>query len=458
MKKYLIISTAILSLIFVAQAFCQVKLPPITEKTLANGIELVVVENHELPVISMRIVLKTGAAYDPKGKAGLANLTAGLLRKGTKKLKATEIAEKIDFVGGSLGASANRDASNITCSVLVKHFQVGLDLLSDIILNPALDSSEFNRDRSRAIAGVKQSKDDPSTVCEEGFNRALFGDHPYGQPDEGTEASLTALSVDDVRKFYNEYYKPNNAIVLVAGDVKPAQIIKAVEKSLGSWKKGVIPELKAIEPKNPVGYSVSLIDKEDATQAYIRFGHLGITRKAPDYYPVLLMNYILGVSFTSRLNQVVRVDKGLTYDIRTQNEWNVMPAAYFCNTFTENDSTMTAINAAIDVIKSMQTGEVSDVEFNEAKNFYTGYYPMTMETPDQVAAEIVKVKLYGLPVSYIKDFTANVNKVTKAEILKAAQTHWHPSDMTFCVVTKAADVEEKLKALGPVTKISIDQF
>lgn len=458
MRRFIFVITVATIVIVALPASAQVKLPPITEKTLDNGLEIVVIENHELPVVSMRMVIKSGSAYDIVGKAGLANLTAGLLRKGTKTRTATEIAEQIDFVGGSLRTSANRDATNVTCSVLLKHFDVGMEILSDIILNPVFADEEIERDRFRMISAIKQSKDDPGRLCANGFNKSLFGEHPYGQPVIGTEASLSSLTADDIKSFYNTYYKPNNAIFVVAGDVKPKAVLKTIKKAFGRWEKGTIPELQMPAVKQPEGYSILLVDKPDASQANIRFGHLGMTRSNPDYFPHLLMNYILGAAFTSRLNQVVRVEKGLTYDIRTVNEWNIMPAAYYCNTFTENDSTMIAIRAAITEIKRMQAEEITDIEFNEAVNFYSGYYPMILETPDNVAREIVKVKLYYLPVSYIEDFTKNIKKVTRADILRVARERWHPDNMVFCIVSKASDIEEKLKALGPVKKISIDEL
>jgi zinc protease len=458
MKKFVVMNILLLALLFSVSAFAQIKLPPITEKTLDNGLQLVIVENHELPIVTMRMIIKAGSSANPSGKAGLANLTAGLLRQGTKTLKATEIADKIDFVGGSLGASANRDYTNINCSVLLKHFDVGFGLLADIVQNPKFDSSEFARELNQTIAGVVQSKDDPDNLCELGFNQALFGDNPYSQPSSGTEVSLKALSVADAEKFYRDFYLPNNAILLIAGDVKPSAIIKETQKAFGAWKKGSVPVMNYIAANQPIGRSVVLVEKPDATQSNIRFGHLGIIRNNPDYYPLLLMNYILGGSFTSRLNAVVRVEKGLTYDIRTQNEWNVMPGAYYCNTYTPNESTMIAIQASLDVIKKMQTELVTDEEFNEAKNFYAGYYPGSLETADNIVTEIVKIKLYGLPVSYIEDFTKNINKVSKEQILKAARDHWDTNNLIFCVVGKSADIEQMLAPLGPITKKTIDQF
>ena len=212
------------------------------------------------------------------------------------------------------------------------------------------------------------------------------------------------------------------------------------------------------EVSPPKDYSILLIDKPDATQTNIRFGHFGINRNDKDYYSLLLMNYVLGSSFTSRLMQTVRVEKGLTYDIRTVNEYNIMPAAYYCNTFTENDSTLLAIQASIAEIKKMKEELVSDEEYNEAVNFYAGYYPMSLETPADVASEIIKVKLYGLPVSYIEDFTGNIKKVTKQDMLEAAKNHLDPDNMVFSIVSKAADIKEKLKTLGTVKKITIDEM
>ncbi len=231
-----------------------------------------------------------------------------------------------------------------------------------------------------------------------------------------------------------------------------------MESAFKNWKKGSIPILNISTPASPEGYKILLIDKSDATQTNIRFGHFGITRENPDYYAMTLMNYILGSSFVSRLNEEVRVKGGMTYDIRTANEWNIMPGAYYCNTFTENDSTMSAIRASIRVIKGMQEIEVSDAEYTDAINFYSGFYPMTLETPMQVTDEIIKVKLYGLPVSYIKDFTKNIQKVSKADILNAAKNHIDMENLVFSIVSNAAAVQDSLKTIGKVTIKSLDEM
>jgi zinc protease len=455
-KKYL----ALFIIIFgFSYAFgVEVKLPPITEDTLANGLVVVTIENHELPTVTMRMIVRSGSAYDPQGKGGLADFTAGLLRQGTESKTATQISEAIDFIGGSLDAGADRDAIRAGCNVLTKHLDVGLSLLADIILHPAFDTSEIERQRKQVLGDIVQSKDDPNTLCDEGFDALLFDGYPYGHPAEGTQQTVSALTRDDITTFYDNYFHPNNAFLVVAGDVTPDVIFPKISQAFSAWKATPIPSLKFPEATPPQGYKILLINKPDATQTNIRFGNLGITRQNPDYYSVLLMNYILGGGFTSRLTDVVRIKGGMTYDIRTVNEWDILPAAFYCNTFTMNDSTMSAIRAAIKVMKGMREAEVTDQEYTGAVNFYSGYYPMSLETPSQVAGEIIKIKLYGLPVSYIQDFTENIQKVTKADILHAAQKYIHPDDMVFSIVSNAASVQDSLQTLGPVTVKGVDEM
>jgi zinc protease len=457
MKKYAII---FLVLMFMATSViaAEVKLPPITEDTLSNGLVVVAIENHELPTVTMRMVVKSGSAYDPAGKSGLADFTASLLRMGTDSKKATEIAKEIDFVGGSLSGSADRDASYIGSEVLLKHLDVAMGLLSDIILHPAFDTSEIERMRQQNISGIIQSKDDPNTICATGFNELLFEDHPYGHPSGGTEKSMAAITKVDITKFYADYYHPNNAFFVVAGDIVPQQIFDAVSSKFGDWKKADIPPLNLQQPPGPKGHTIWLVNKEDATQTQIRFGNFGITRQNPDYYPMTLMNYILGVGFVSRLTEEVRVKGGMTYDIQMQNEWNRMPGAYYVSTFTNNDSTMSAINATLKVMKGMKAALVTDAEYKNAISFYQGYYPMKLETPEQVASEIIKVKLYGLPVSYIQNFTQNISKVTKADILRVAKKYVDTDNLDFCIVSNAAAVQDSLKKIGNVTIKNVDDI
>ena len=452
MKKITILISALMLFSAVASAG-EIKLPPITDKNLDNGLEVVVIENNELPVVYLSLVMTSGSLYDPPGKEGLANFTAGMLSKGTKTRTAVQIADEIDFVGGSLGGSADRDAVYINSNALVRHFDVALDLLSDIVLNPVFSDEEIDRLRKKTISEIIQSKDDPSTVCADAFNAQLFSSHPYGHPVMGIVKSLDGIGRADIVKFYDTYFRPNNSFIVIAGDIKPDEAISKISKAFEGWARGSIPNLQIASPAAVEGRKVLLIDKPDATQANIRFGNFGITRKSDDYYAFTVMNYILGagISFVNRLMQQVRDDAGLTYNIRTVNEFNILPGAFYCSTFTENDSTLKAINAALRIIKDMAENPVSDEEYKNAISFYSGYYPTTLETPSQVAQEIIKVKLYGLPVSYIEDFTKNVAKVKKSDILDVAKKMIDTNNLVFVVVSNARDVQKDLETIGLVT-------
>jgi zinc protease len=427
----------------------EIKLPPIERITLDNGLKVIVIEHHELPVVAFRLVFKTGSAYDPPDKAGLADLTAGLLRKGTRTRTATQIAEEIDFVGGSLGAGSSRDATYATCQVLKKHFDVGLDLLSDIVLDPTFKEDEIERLRKQTLAGIKQQKDDPDAVADEKFREFLFGDYPYGQPSEGTETSVAALSRDDIVNFHKNYYVPNNAILAVVGDVKSVEAINKVKEKFSRWKGAEVATPSYAAPPDIKGYQILLVDKPDLTQTYIRVGHLGVERSNPDYFALKVMNYILGGGgFSSRMMDEIRSNRGLTYGIYCSFDFNKLKGAYTVDTFTQNDSTAAAIKAIIEQIGKIRSEGATDKELEDTKSFYTGYFPLQFETPDQIATQILDVELYDLGEDYIKDYRKNINAVSKADIQRVAQKYLDPKNLKLVVVSKAEDVKASLEPLG----------
>jgi zinc protease len=436
----------------------EIKLPPIQKVGLANGLTVIVIEHHELPVVAFRLVLKSGSASDPQGKSGTADLTAGLLRKGTKTRSATRIAEEIDFVGGQLGAGSGLDATYATCQVLTKHFDVGLDLLSDIILNPTFKEDEIERLRKQTLSAIAEGKQDPSSVADEKFSQFLFGDHPYGRPSEGTEESVPTITREDIVDFHRTYYVPNNAILAVVGDVKSKDVLAKVKAKFGSWKSGDVPQPVVATPPPVQGYQILLVDKPDLTQTYICMGHLGIEKKSPDYFPIRVMNYILGGGgFASRLVDEVRSKRGLTYDVGCRFDANKLGGAYQITTFTRNDSTAAAIAAIIDQIKRIRTEGVTDKELEDTKSFYSGYFPLQFETPSQIATQILDVELYDLGEDYIQNFRQNINAVSKEDVLRVAQKYLDPDNLKLVVVSKADDVKASLEPLGSVQVVSFTE-
>ncbi|OGC76946.1 MAG: hypothetical protein A2Z27_06375 [candidate division Zixibacteria bacterium RBG_16_50_21] len=433
----------------------EISLPPIYEETLPNRLQVIVIEHHELPIVAFRLVTKSGGMDDPVGKAGLANFVADLLRQGTKTRTATQISEEIDFIGGSLGAGADYDYLNVNCQVLKKHFDTGLDLLSDVVLNPIFSEEEIERLRSKRIGEIKQAWDDPETVADLKFREFLYGKNPLAFPLDGTEESVKSFTRQDVLNFHQTQFVPNNAILAVVGDVNQTEVLTKVKAKFNSWKQGARLARNYPQPEQVKGMQVLLVDKPDLTQTYINFGHLGIRRNHPDYFPVTVMNYILGGGgFSSRMMQEVRAKRGLTYGISCYFGMYKEAGDYSVGTFTRNDSTLAAIQASLNEIKKMRSAKVSEMELEDAKNFYLGYFPFRFETPQQIAAQVISVELYGLGDDYLKNYRQNVKKITADDILRVAITYLDPDNLKFVVVSKGADVKDKLSNLGSVKTVA----
>lgn len=433
-----------------------IMLPTMSDKTLDNGLKVIVVENHEQPVVSMRLLIKAGSASDGTGKAGLADLTAGLLRKGTATRDATKISEEIDFVGGNLVAWADLDATNVASEVLTKHFDVGLNLLADIVLNPTFANTEIDRLRKQTIAGLMAQKDDGGTIADIQYAQYLFGEHPYGQPGNGTVESVSGITRDDIVGFWKDNFVPENSVLFVAGDVTAADVLPKIEAQLGGWPKGITPKLDPPPAPKINGTRVVLINKADATQSNVKIGHLGIDRYNPDIYAVRVLNYILGGGgFRSRLMDDIRDKRGLTYGISSQFSFDRYPGEFTVTVATRTDSTAQAISATIEHLRKIRAADVTPQELGETISFYSGYFPRQFETPEQVANQLSIVELYGLNKNYLSKYIDNISSVTAANVRAAAEKYIDPDNLLIVVVGKADDLREKLKQFGPVTEIDL---
>jgi len=442
----------LVSALSVATQAGDVQLPKVNRMTLDNGLEVLALEHHEQPIVAMRLVIRGGMSYDTPEKAGLANFTAGLLRKGTSTRDANQISEEIDFVGGSLGANAELDATNATCGVLTKHIAIGVELLSDIVINPTFAEDEVERLRKQIIAGIMQSKDDPNSVAAEMYNKKLFGDHPYGLPSIGSLETASDITRDDIVAFHEKYYLPNNSFLIIVGDIKPKEVFKMVEEKFASWEKGEIPDLNLPQPPPLDGYSIVLINKPDATQSNIVFGHLGIDRSNPDAFAVRVMNYIVGGGgFVSRLMKDIRSEQGLTYDINSQFSYNRDVGDFAITTFTKNESTSGAIKSTIDLLKDVCSNGVTEKEVDECHSFYSGFFPLVFETPSQIAQQLQIAELYNLGEKYLTTYISNISEIDVNKAGEAAKKYIDPDNMLFVVVGKADEIKTSLEEIGPVT-------
>jgi len=325
------------------------KVPHPVTRTLPNGLVVHVFEDHTLPAVYYRMLIRTGASNEPAEKSGLASLTADVMRKGTDAMTSLELAEKIDFLGADLEASADRDFSMLVGQARTQDKDVILGLMADVALRPAFAADEVDRAKSQAQAAIRQSRDDPGTVADEHLAALVHGSHPYARPVSGDEHSVGGLTRQDLVDFHDRYWRPNNAVLAVAGDVNPEEAFAAVEKAFGSWQKKDVPPRPTVPDPDLQGNRVRLLNKPDLTQSQVRIGYLGLPRTTPDYYPVQLMNYIIGGGgFASRLTAEVRSKMGLTYDISSGFTYGVDPGTFVIDTFTKNATVKQAIDATFD--------------------------------------------------------------------------------------------------------------
>jgi len=412
--------------------------PPIGERfVLDNGMVLLVKENHALPVVMVNIIIKAGAVMEPPEKAGLAHLTAGLLTKGAGSMSATDISEAIDFIGGSLGFGGGDDYASGSLTILKKDEDTGFSLLATTLLKPKFDQDEIDRLKKSVKAGIIRGEQDPGTVAEKAFSKAVYGEkHPYGIPTEGTLETLDNISREDIASFYERYYAPNNTIMAVVGDITADEAKALIAKHLSTWQKKEVAEPTFPPLPAPKGVETIKIDR-DITQANILMGHAGVRREDPDYYKLYVMNYILGGGgFVSRLLDKIRDDMGLAYDVHSYFYPSKYGGGFQVGMSTKNASAKQAVDEALRIMEGMRNQPVTDKELQGAKDYITGSFPMKTDTNAKIAGLLTQVEYYNLGLDYFDMYESEINKVTKEDIQKAAQKYLHPDNLYIVVVAK----------------------
>lgn len=399
-----------------------------------NGITVLFLEQHFLPTAEIHALLKVGAAHDPSDKAGLAHLTASLLDEGTTSRTSKQIAEQIDFVGGSLEARASEDFTTASARVLKKDVDLGFTLLADMLQRPAFHKQEFDRVRGQILGELLSDEDDPGHVAMKAFNQLVFHGHPYRWPAEGTEESLNRITLADVQQFHAREYLPNQTILVVVGDLTLEQVNSLVQTHFGGWKKGTSSGYQLKKPAALDRKMVQLIEK-DLTQSTIVLGHTGISRNNPDYYAVTVMNYILGAGgFSSRLMDSIRDKQGLAYGIMSQFDTRLMPGAFLVNLQTRTEATNQAITGVLAEIKSIREAPVTDQELNEAKAFIVGSFPLRIDSSAKLANVLAQVEFYNLGLDYFTQYPRAIEKVTKEDVLRVAKQYLDVQHYALVVV------------------------
>jgi zinc protease len=430
-------------------------------RKLTNGLQVVLVNQNEQPSISVRMIVKAGAAQDPKDKYGMAMLTSTLLDQGAGSRTAEQIADTIDFVGGVLNTGAGSDLSYVNAVVMKDSYALALELMADVVQRPTFAQTEIDRQRQQALSALKVSAEDPDAVAGAVIDRLIFGFHPYGLPGSGTAESLTSLTRADFLDFHRKYFVPNNALLAVVGDISADDAMVGLEKYFGAWKPGTVPDLNVMEPPAPTK-RVIVIDKKDAVQTEIRVGQLAIPRKHNDYEAVDQTVKILGGEGANRLQQVLRSQRQLTYGASADLDTFKMAGAIVAETDTQTRSTAEALRVIIDEFSRLQRERVFDEELQGAQDYMVGHFPLTIELSDAIATQVLNQLFYDLPVDDLPKYPEQVRKVTPDEIQRVARWFLRPNQLSVVLVGNADAFVKDLKGIGfadyeriPIEKLSL---
>lgn len=421
---------------------CTVEADPICKRIqLENGMVLLLSEKHEIPMVTINIAIKAGSTAVPVDKPGLASITASLLTQGTSKRSASQINREIDFIGGSLSTAAGDDFASANLKVLKKDLRSGLDLLSDVLLNPVFEQTEIDRKIKEALADIQRQRQEPGIVAGQAFAKAVFGDHPYGRTNDEVVAYYSKLTRQDVVDFYSSHYSPDNTIIAVVGDVTEKEIIAMLNDYFKGWQKKAQTQPAIVLPPVINKIVVQKIDKNIA-QANIDLGHIGISRENPDFYAVSVMNYILGGGgFSSRLLDNIRDNKGLAYDVHSAFSVQKEPGAFTVSIQTKNESANDVIAETQKEIRRIQTDLISERELADAKSYLTGNFPLRMDTYAKLAGMLTSIEIYNLGLDYPQKYPVLINAISREEIRHVARKYLHPDRMVIVVVAN----QEKAK-------------
>jgi zinc protease len=435
-----------------------VTFPPYEIRKLGNGLQVVLVSHHEQPAVSVRMLMRAGAAQDPKGKMGLAMLTAAVLDQGAGSRSAEQIADSIDFVGGILGSGAGTDLTYVNAVVMKDSLPLALSLMSDVVRRPTFAPEEVERQRQQAMSGLKVAAEDPDSVASQVIDRLIYGFHPYGLPGNGTAQSLASLTREDVVAYHRQYFVPNNALLAIVGDVPPEEAMKGVEQAFGDWKAQEVPAFKPIDPPQPTR-RVVVIDKPDSVQTEIRVGQLGIPRRHNDFLAMDQAIKILGGEGANRLQQVLRSQRGLTYGASADLDSYKLTGGIVAETDTRTDATAEALRLTIDEFYKLQRDRVYDGELEGAQAYLAGNFPLTIETPDAIATQVLNQLFYELPLNELQTFPERVKSVTPDDVQRVARTYLRPDRLAVVLVGNANAFAKELGSVGfaEFERIPIDQ-
>jgi zinc protease len=433
-------------------------LPSIEKATLTNGLNVWLVKRSKLPIASFNLVLNANGTLDAQDKAGVANFTASMLNQGTRTRSANDISNQLQSIGASLGAGSGWDATNVFMQTLTRNLDQALDIYADLISHPTFPSAEFEISRRRALNSLLQRRSNPTIVADVVYNKVLYGEHPYGRQLSGDEKSIKAVTRDDLEKFYSSYYRPNNAALVIVGDVEMAGIKPKLEKAFADWKPGDLNAAKLTTAQMMAKPGIYLVDKPGAAQSSVAVGQVGVERNNPDYYALQVMNSVLGGGGWARLFMNLREDKGYTYGAYSRFVYRRGAGPFSASAEIQTGSTKEGVMEFLKELNGIRGAiPISPDELENNKQSLIRRFPGGFETTQQIANQLANLVIYDLPGSYYNDYIQRINAVTADDVNRVANKYLDPSKMAIVVVGDRKVVESKLKELGyAITLVDTD--
>lgn len=437
------------------------KLPPVQRLRLSNGIPVLLVEQHEVPVVQLNVVARAGAAADPRDKPGLASLTADMLDEGAGSRSALQIADEVDYLGVDLDTGAGWDLTSVGLHATLKRFAAALPIFADVALRPTFPAAELERVRKDRLTELLQLRDEPRAIASIAFATALYGrDHRYGTSVMGTEKSVGAFSRADLALFHERTFTPANSAIIVVGDVQAAAIQPELEKAFGGWKAapGSAPEAVPAAPQ-VASRAIWIVDKPGSAQSEIRIGRIGPPRSTRDYFALTVMNTILGGSFTSRLMQNLREQHGYAYGASSRFDFRASTGPFVAGAAVQTDKTAPALAEFFKELEAIRK-TVTEAEVAKARNYVALSFPSDVETTGDIASRLADQFVYDLPDDWLGSYVSRIGAVTLDEVRKVASEYIDPGKVAVVIVGDRSKIEAEVKSLnlGPIRVLSVDEI
>jgi zinc protease len=430
------------------------RFPQFKDETLPTGVRLITAPVTKLPLATVLVLVNAGSTNEPRGKEGVAALTAAALLEGTTRFDGAELAEKFEQLGTSLESGADWDSAFLKITVLSSKLEEATKLLGEAISSPIFPEREIERLKAERLAEILQLETEPRGLADEKFSEFLYDDESrYSRPDEGSSASVSSLTRGDVDQFYRSNYNSGGTTVIIAGDISSENAKNLVIEAFGKWPNGSSRDQPLSGKARRNRKSTHIVNKPDAPQSELRVGHVGLPRKHPDFFPTLVMNAVLGGLFGSRINLNLREAHGYTYGASSFYDWRRGPGPFVVSTAVESEVTAPALREILTEIDRIRDERISAEELSLAVDYLEGVFPIRYETTAAIASALATLAIYDLNPDYYDSYRSNIHNVSEDAVLRAAKTHLHPDLLQTVIVGDAATVRGSLadNSLGEVT-------